>query len=90
MYFMMNGFRHYRYYPRFINKFMAIVDTGAFAGDHFVGFQLCFMNVIKNSLVRGNPDQMITILAICIFGCNDVFQFNSLKNRMLRPGDISE
>ena len=88
--FMMNGFRHYGYDSGFISKLMTIIDTGAFTGDHFMGFKLGFMNVIKNTLVWSDPDQMITVFAVCVLGGNDVFQFNALEDRMFRSFDFSE
>ena len=83
MYFMVNDFRHYGYDPGFIDKFIAIIDTGAFASDHFMGFQQSFMNVIENALTGSDPDKMIAVLAICILGSDDVFQLNTFKYRML-------
>ena len=69
----MNAFRHYRYDSGFIDKFITIIDTGTFAGDHLMGFQLSFMNVIKNTLIRSDTYQMVTVFAICVLRGNDVF-----------------
>ena len=66
MNFVMNCLWHYGDNSRLIDKFTSIIDTGAFAGDYFVGFKLSFMNVVKNAFARSNPHQMITVLAVCI------------------------
>lgn len=58
----------------------AVIDhTDARTGNHFVGFQLCFVNVIQDAFVWRNADEMVAELAISVFGGDDMFELHTLK-----------
>ena len=63
----------------FIGDRAAIDYKGARTGNHFVGFQLCFVNVIQDAFVWRNADEMVAELAISVFGGDDMFELHTLK-----------
>ena len=82
--------RHNRDDARNVFELGAVIGANAAPCDNLVRFELGFVNVRFDALVRRNSHQVIAERAAGIFCGNDMLEFYPLKSRMLGPGDILE
>ena len=82
--------RHNRDDSRSVFELGAVIGANAAPCDNLVGFELSFVNVCFDALVRRNSHQMIAERAAGLFCGNDMLEFYALESRVLGPGDILE
>ena len=82
--------RHNRDDTRSVLELGAVIDANPAPCDNLVRFELGFVNVRFDALVRRDPYQMIAERAAGFFRGDDMLEFYALESRVLGPGDILE